>query len=161
MKIQEYLAKRTLSLLSLLLLLAVSASPARTAEAALGGCRTDPVFILSDGTVLDVSVDINTDVSNVTNIRYEVHGPKGISLITFISTPTLGFAGKELVTYYADARPNHYWTDSWVETGPSNVGVTAYTTFAGLSLWQRIALSAQYQTISGFNAQHLIAYLTK
>ncbi len=161
MTFRPFLSKRILNLFSLFLLMAMSASQTPIAEAAIGGCRADPVFILSDGTTLDVTVEINTQISEVKTIRYEVHGPQGVSLIKSISTPTLGFKGKEVIVYYADARPNQYWTDTWVETTSNNIGVTAYTTFVGFSYWGYVALSAQYHPVSGFNAQHLIANLTK
>ena len=55
--------------------------PAPPADAALAGCRADPLFLLSDGTILDVSVAIDTDVKNVDVIQYVVHGPRGTRLV--------------------------------------------------------------------------------
>ncbi len=147
------------SLLFSVLLLAVLFS-APTASAALSGCRADPVFTLTDGTVLDVTAVINTDVGNITEIHYVVHGPKGVGLILALSTPTLGFKGKERVTYIADAAPKQYNTDTRVETSVDNVGVTAQTTFVGNGLLSlQLSLTAQYTAVKGWDGQNLISTL--
>jgi hypothetical protein len=150
-----------LALLAALLLL-----PAQAAQAALRGCRADPVFVLSDGTILDVQVSIGTDVSNVDGIHYVVHGPRGTRLVTSISTPTLGFKGLETVRYVADRAPNQYVTDTLVTTREANVSASSYTIFAGnnLTLAQILRLrllNLQYHVIEGQAGEHLIAYLQK
>jgi hypothetical protein len=153
---------RSLLLMSLLLGVLFGFSPAPTAMAALGGCRADPVFVLSDGTILDVTVDIGTAVGNVTEIHYVVHGPRGVTLITAISTPTIGFKGLERVTYIADGAPNQFITDSLVKTKTSNVSVAARTIFVANGLLAlKLSLTAQYRTVYGFSGQHLISILNK
>lgn len=145
-------------------LVALVGTPA--AQAAMRGCRADPVFLLSDGTVLDVTVDIGTDVSNVKTIQYVVHGPRGTRLVSALSTPTIGFQGLETVSYVADQHSNKYVTDTLVTTTVPKVSVAAYTTFAANTVnlsWSsvQLGLSAQYQVIEGLAGQHLIAYLKK
>jgi hypothetical protein len=134
---------------------------APTTEAAVSGCRADPLVLLSDGTILDVSVDIGTNVANVTEIRYVIHGPIGVKLVAALSTPTLGFAGRETFTYYGDARPGEYVTETQVRTSYDNVAVTAYTTFAKATLGYNDLLSLQYKPISGFNNQILYVLLRR
>jgi hypothetical protein len=154
--------KHLITLVGLLLIgLAMSAPLAPAVEAAAAGCRSDPVVILSDGTILDVSVDIGTDVSNVREIHYVVHGPRGVKLITAISTPTLGFQGKETFTYYADAAPNQYITETLVQTTYNQVSVTAHTTFANVTIGLSDLLTLQYKPINGFNNQILRALLNR
>ena len=151
-------------LLAACLLLAVifGASRAPAASAALGGCRSDPVFVLSDGTILDVTVEIGTAVSNVTEINYVVHGPKGVTLVTALSTPTIGFQGLERVSYVADGAANQYITDTVVQTSLSNVSTTARTVFAGNGLLAlQLTLSAQFRAVQGVSGQHLISILNK
>jgi hypothetical protein len=46
-----------------------------------------------------VTADIGTDVSNVREIHYVIHGPRGVKLVAAVSTPTLGFDGKETFAY--------------------------------------------------------------
>src|SRR5215212_8296117 len=75
-----------ITIVSFLLIGLASSEPIiSTSEAAVGGCRSDPIVILSDGTILDVSADIGTDVSNVREIHYVVHGPRGVKLVSVIS----------------------------------------------------------------------------
>ncbi len=153
---------RPLLVAGFLLALVLGAAHAPAVQAAFAGCRSDPVFVLSDGTILDVSVAIGTSVNNVDEIHYTVHGPKGVKLIAAISTPTLGFEGLETVTYIADGAPNQYVTDTIVHTSVSNVSTTAYTIFAGNGLLQlKLRLSAQYHAIEGWAGQHMVAYLSK
>jgi hypothetical protein len=134
---------------------------APTAQAILMGCRSDPLIVLSDGTILDVSVSIDTHVANVTEIHYVVHGPSNASLVAAIRTPILGFSGKEVFTYIADAQADQYITETLVHTVPDQIGVTAYTTFSKASLAYSPLLSLQYKPVRGFNAQILRAVLTR
>jgi hypothetical protein len=145
----------------LMLALALSEPLAPVSEAAVGGCRADPIVILSDGTVLDISVGIGTAVSNVREIHYIVHGPRNVWLVGAISTPTLGFQGKETFRYYADAAPNQYITETLVQTTYNKVGVTAYTTFANITLRLNNLLTLQYKPINGFNDQILRALIVR
>jgi hypothetical protein len=134
---------------------------ASPAQAGVEFCRSDPVVILSDGTTLDVSVDIHTDVSNVKTINYTVHGPRGVKLVAALSTPTIGFRGKEVFSYVADAEPKQYITDSKVETVNNHIAVTSYTTFASVVVLWNTSLSLQYKPVSGFNGQILRAVLRR
>jgi hypothetical protein len=145
----------------LLVGLIVAVTPPSTAEAAIGGCRSDPIVVLSDGTILDVSAEIGTDVSKVTDIHYVVHGPRGVQLVAAISTPTLGFTGKESFTYYDDAQPNEYITETLVRTVNDQIGVIAHTTFAKATIALSSPLSLQYKPIKGFNNQTLRAVLKR
>jgi len=147
--------KHLITLVCLLVGFAVSASFAPISEAAVGGCRSDPIVILSDGTTLDVTADIGTDVSNVREIHYVVHGPRGVKLVLAISTPTLGFKGLETFTYYDDAAPNQYVTETLVQTAYNQVSVTSYTTFAKVVLNLSGQLTLQYTPVEGFNNQIL------
>ncbi|MFO7170460.1 MAG: hypothetical protein DIU80_020725 [Chloroflexota bacterium] len=132
-----------------------------TAEAAVKGCRTDPIVILSDGTILDIQAAIDTSVSNVREIHYIVHGPPGVKLVAAISTPTLGFRGKETFTYYADAQPYQYVTDVVVHTTGERVSVTSYTTFLKVTLLRGPLLSLQYKPVHGYSGETLRTVLTR
>jgi hypothetical protein len=154
--------KQLITLVGFLLIALTLSEPfAGISEAAAGGCRFDPIVILSDGTILDVSADIGTDVSNVREIHYVVHGPRGVKLITSISTPTLGFQGKETFTYYDDAAPKQYITETLVQTTYNQVSVTAHTTFVNVTIRLSDLLTLQYTPIKGFNNQILRAFLKR
>jgi hypothetical protein len=128
---------------------------APTADAIFRGCRSDPVVILSDGTVLDVQAEIGTHVSNVSEIHYVVHGPPGVKLVAAISTPMLGFKGTETFTYIADAKPGQYMTDTLVHTHVGRVPVTSHTTFAKTTLLRNISLWIEYAPVKGFSGEVL------
>ncbi len=148
--------KHLITLLCLLLIgFAMSEPFAPISEAAAGGCRADPIVTLSDGTILDVTADIGTAVANVQEIHYAIHGPLGVRLVAAISTPTLGFKGKETFTYYSDAAPKQYITETLVRTTYNQVSVTAHTTFVNVSLNLSSPLSLQYKPVNGFNNQIL------
>jgi len=55
------------------------------AHAALA-CRSDPIVVLSNGVVLDLSATLDADVSQVQEIHYKLHGPHGVSVVRAIST---------------------------------------------------------------------------
>ena len=131
------------------------------AHAIVSGCRSDPLVILSDGTVLDVSVAIDTAVSDVTEIHYTIHGPVGTAVVAVVTTPTIGFAGKETFTYYADTAPKEYVTEALVHTVPNQIAVTSYTTFAQTTIGYSSQLTLQYKTITGVNGQVLRASLKR
>jgi hypothetical protein len=154
-------AKHLITLVGLLLIgLALSEPLAPISEAAASGCRSDPVVVLSDGTILDISAAIDTDVSNVGEIHYAVHGPRDVTVIS-ISIPPLGFTGKETFTYYDDAAPRQYITETQVQTMYNQVGVTAQTTFANVTIDLRDLLTLQYKPITGFNNQILRSVLNR
>lgn len=133
---------------------ALALSPA--AYAAVVGCRADPVVKLSDGTVLDVSVAIDADVSDVSEIHYTVHGPRGVQVVAVIHPPTPGLAGRETFSYFDDAAPGHYVTETVVHTTRDNVAVTAYTTF-GTSAVSTVSgsMALKNRTAHGYNGDVL------
>src|SRR4029079_1830933 len=71
------------------------------AFAKLLACRSDPVVLLSDGTVVDVSADIETLPFNVTEVHYTLHIPEGLSAVLIVHTPTW-LTSTETFTIYAD-----------------------------------------------------------
>lgn len=147
--------KRLITLVCILIGFAMSETFAPISEAAAGGCRADPIVILSDDTILDVTADIGTAVSNVREIHYVIHGPRGVKLVAAISTPTLGFKGKETFTYIGDADPKQYITETLVQTTYNRVSVTAHTTFVNLALNLSDPLALKYNPVKGFNNQIL------
>src|SRR5688572_8512834 len=62
-------------LLTIMLLL-----PTTNASAALVRCRTDPIFVLSNGDMVSVILDIGTTSTNVRNISYILHVPAGVTV---------------------------------------------------------------------------------
>lgn len=50
------------------------------------GCRSDPIVVLSNGVVLDLSATLDADIAQVQAIEYKLHGPKGVWVVRAIST---------------------------------------------------------------------------
>ena len=148
-------ARRAIIALSIMLTgLALTASLTPVAQASLDGCRADPVIYLSDGTALDVTADIGTDVSNITTIAYLVHVPPGLHMLLYLATPTLGFKGKEIFILFNDAPARQYKTDTYVLTNNEDVEVTAQTTLVGLYL-TNLSLKAQSLAADGYSGDQL------
>lgn len=94
------------------------------ALAKLVSCRSDPVVVLSDGTIVDVSADIETLPFRVTEVHYTLHIPEGLTPILIIHTPTW-LTTTETFTIFSDMPPNRYSSETTVSTVSSNIGVTA------------------------------------
>ena len=111
------------SILVVLLLMSVSVS---VASAGWMQCRSDPVVILSNGFVLDLSADISVLPWNVTHVDYVLHVPEGVSLVSSISTPTW-LTSIETFSIIDDAAPGEYHTETTVHTTTGSATVTANT----------------------------------
>jgi len=104
---------------------------------AAAGCRSDPIVVLSDGIVLDVSATIADDASDVKQITYVLHVPDGAVVIRAISTDgAVGY--KEKFKVQSDSAPGTYTTEVQVKTGVKDVAVTAtiaggYATHLGIT----------------------------
>jgi hypothetical protein len=98
---------------------------------AASACRTDPVITLSDLRVLDMSATINDSASDVTGVKYVLHGPVGVSILVVLRTPSLTY-GVESFAYIADQRANTYVMDTTVTTGAVSAAVTASTTLVSV-----------------------------
>jgi NhaP-type Na+/H+ and K+/H+ antiporter len=54
--------------------------PTARVSAAMVRCRTDPIFMLSNGDVINVTLDISTHAAYVINITYVLHLPAGVTV---------------------------------------------------------------------------------
>lgn len=108
-----------------LLVSLIGASPHSSAAAA---CRTDPIVILSNGIVLDLSATIADDVTDVKQVTYVLHAPAGAAVIRAISTDgAVGY--KERFQVQPDSAPGTYAAELQISTGSKNIAMTA--TIAG------------------------------
>lgn len=137
----------TLAVLATILLL----SPTANASAALVKCRTDPIFKLSNGDVINVTLDISTDAANIRNVTYVLHVPAGVT-VTRVTYTAGGIGTKEVYKLYQDRPAKTYTTDTVVTT--QNTGsVPAIAT---------TRLNATYaQSVSGYTGSHLIVTVAK
>lgn len=123
------------------------------AFAGIGGCGTDPMVTLSDGSVIDLITQMSTIPSNVASIMYTVHVPVGttVTAVYYTGGP---FTRHENVQVFADNAAGTYDTDTFVTAVGTGFAVTATSTAiapSGLLLGPATAL--------GSNGQDLRAHL--
>jgi len=93
------------------------------AHAIIGGCGGDPIVVLSNGTILDLSTTANTEASTVRQIAYTLHAPAGTWMV---SVTSLGV--DETLSFRADNTPGAYDTVTRVDASTSGAAVTTTTT---------------------------------
>ncbi len=134
----------------LILTMLILILPTAQASAMLTRCRLDPIFMLSNGDKVTVTLDISTDAANITNITYILHVPFGVTVTKAVFTAG-GIAG-ETYRVYQDSMAKTYATDSIVITkNKDSVAVLATTQVNGVFS----------QSFSGYSGQHLIITVSK
>jgi hypothetical protein len=111
------------SIIAIVMVLSVSVN---VASAGWVQCRSDPIVILSNGMVLDLSADISVFPWRVEQVDYVLHVPEGVSLVLSIATPTW-LTTIETFTVIDDAPPGEYHSETTVYTKNGNATVTAHT----------------------------------
>ncbi len=106
-----------------LLALILSGLVTGSAKADMIRCRADPLVLLSDGTIVDISADVSTLLFNIKSVDYVLHIPAGLSAVITLSTPNWPTT-IEHFTIYADNPPGTYSSYTTVVT-KSSVAVTA------------------------------------
>ena len=89
--------------------------PISNASAALSRCRTDPIFFLSNGDVINITVDINTDPVNIRNINYVLHVPAGVT-VKRVTYTAINLGLPETFQVYQDSLARTYTTATIVTT---------------------------------------------
>lgn len=140
-----------LRLFSIFLSFYLLALPTMQASAALRSCRTDPIFKMSNGDSLAVTVDIAADATNVRNVTYLLHVPAGVT-VTKVTFTAGGLGTKEMYKVYQDSPAKTYTTDTVVTVQNTGAVTAAATT----------RLNATYAvTVSGLTGQHLLATVSR
>lgn len=134
-----------------ILLVIMLALPTMQASAALVRCRVDPIFNLSNGDIITVTLDIATDAANVKNIHYILHLPAGVT-VTKVTYPAARQVTSETYVVKQDSPAKTYTTDTVVTTQISGkVQVVVYTRLNGVPT----------KSISGYSGQHLIITISR
>ena len=124
--------------------------PTLRASASLAKCRTDPIFKLSNGAVINITLDVSTDATNIRDVIYALHVPTGVTVTKV--TYTAGGIGTETYEVYQDSAAKAYMTDTIVTTQETDsIPVVATTRLNGVSS----------QSVSGYNGDHLVITVTK
>lgn len=125
--------------------------PTSNASAALVRCRTDPIFVLSNGDVLSVILDIGTTSTNVKNIHYVLHVPAGVT-VKKVAYTNVNLRLPESYQVYQNSSAKTYTVDTFLTT--SNSARADVTVFIRLNEDTR-------KTVAGYSGRHLIATLVK
>src|SRR5437764_13725068 len=124
-------------------LLALFSRMAPNTHAAISGCRSDPVVILSNGNTLHLSTVINDTATDVQQVSYTLHAPVGTWLTGVADTSVLDL--KETLRFYADNPPNTYRVASKVKTLTPRIRVTATTDVVTINGASTASASGQSQ----------------
>ena len=119
------------------------------AAAGFGGCRTDPIVLLSNGTMVALTATIQDDPTDIRGITYRLHVPSGVSADMVVYTGG-ALQGIEAVDVVADNAAGAYDTDTLVSTAASDIPVTATMMTSG----------AGSASISGSSGQTLHLHLS-
>lgn len=128
--------------------LMIASIPNVTASAALVKCRTDPIFQLSNGDKITVTLDVNTDEANVRNVTYVLHVPAAVT-VTKVTYTAGGLGTKELYKVYQDSIAKTYKTESLVTTqNTGSVGIVATVKLNSLTAKSASGYTGQYVTVT-------------
>jgi len=131
--------------------LMIAGLPNRQASALYRKCRSDPIFKLSNGDVINVTLDISTQETDVRTVSYALYVPAGVT-VTKVTYTAGGIGKKETYKVYQNSAPSSYTTDTVVTTqNTGSIAVVATTRLNGTFA----------RSVSGFNGDHLIATVVK
>ena len=125
--------------------------PADSVSDALARCRTDPIFVLAYGDILNVSVNISADATNVRNLLYTVHVPPGVT-VRRVTYTAGGLGTKETYRVVQDSVAKTYKTETVVTT--QNTGSVAV-------IGTTILNKTYSASVSGYNGQVLIVTVSR
>jgi hypothetical protein len=125
--------------------------PTASASAALVKCRTDPIFLLSNGDVINVTLDISTDAANIRNLHYVLHVPAGVT-VRKVTYTALNLRLAETYRVYQDSPAKAYTIATVVTTRtPNKVAVLSTTRLNGVF--------AKY--VLGYSGERLMVTLSR
>jgi hypothetical protein len=127
----------------LLLALVFALALPTAAQARILACRSDPVVILSNGVVLDLSAEVTTLLVNVEEVHYELRVPVGVTAIAWVHTPAW-LTSQETFTIIADQPANTYAASATARTRDGNATVTTH-----LLLLTALGVKLDYAAASG------------
>ncbi len=135
-------------LLLVIAALMIASVPNVTALAALVKCRADPIFQLSNGDKITVTLDINTDAAYVRNVTYVLHIPAGVT-VTRVTYTAGGLGTKELYKVYQDSIAKTYKSETLVTTqNTGSVGIVATVKLNSLTAKTASGMTGQYVVVT-------------
>jgi hypothetical protein len=133
------------------LMLLVTFSATSQAYAARSICRTDPVVVLSDGTILEINAAIQTDISNIDHIDYVLHAPSGVKAVTIVYTDILPPINEKVILVNDSPSRTYSWATTIYTRSGEQVNATVNALFNVLT----------YRTADGVTGQPIVISYTK
>jgi hypothetical protein len=109
---------------------------------AVSACRSDPYITLSNGKVVQLAATISDTVTDVKQVTYVLHAPKGTTVVAVSYSGDLA-ANLEKFTFYADDAAGSYDGYTTVYTGTPNVAVAAIESVGKIQGFTQNATSGQ------------------
>jgi hypothetical protein len=135
-------------LLLVIAMLTFTAVPNFGVSAALVKCRTDPIFSLSNGDIVTVTLDIAADASNVKRVSYTLHVPAGVTATSVVFTPgTIG--RKEVYKIIQDSPLGIYTSESALSMLSGKGGTTVVTATMDVNFMD-------FQSFTGYDRDDLV-----
>jgi hypothetical protein len=106
-------------------------------------CRSDPVVVLSNGTLIDLSADVDAMLWEIASVNYTLHVPQGLRAILIVRTPNWP-GTKETFRVVDDQPAKTFDSTTTVLTMRRGVGVTA-----------NLLVNLQYAAARGWDGQPL------
>jgi hypothetical protein len=87
-------------------------------------CRSDPAVLLSDGTLLDLSADVDAMLWDITSVEYIIHVPATTKALAVIPTPNWPGTLEKIVVL-SDMPARTYDTQTTIRTRQATTAVRA------------------------------------
>ena len=105
-------------------------------------CRSDPAVILSNGTTVDLSADIDAWLWDVRSVNYVLRVPAGLEPVLIVRTPAWPTT-KETFTVIADQPAGVYRSTTTVKTLRNGTAVTVQLSAVNLSVGSLLTLASK------------------
>jgi hypothetical protein len=106
------------------LVLFITGSCVWPAHSASFRCRSDPAVLLSDGTLLDLSADVDAMLWDITSVEYIIHVPATTKVLAVIPTPNWPGTLEKIVVL-TDMPARTYDTQTTIKTRRATTAVRA------------------------------------
>jgi hypothetical protein len=149
---------RLAAALGLTLGLLTGLAPLRT-QAALTGCRSDPIVTLSNGVQVQIGNTMADAAANVSKVAYTLHGPLGTTATQVVYPADNASGIVETFQYIADNQPGNYDSYSAIYDANAGINVNEATTVTNTTTLQSISQTAQTHLSSSGQSLHIHVHL--
>ena len=106
-------------------------------------CRSDPVVVLSNGTLIDLSADVDAMLWDIASVNYTLHVPQGLRAILIVRTPN--WPGTKETFRIIDDQPQKTFDST----------TTVFTKRPGIGVTANLLVNLQFAAARGWDGQPL------